>query len=512
MTVTGKVFLVGAGPGDPELITARALRHLREADVVLYDALVHPDQLEHCREDAELVFVGKRGGRRSERQTAINQRLVDEAKKGRRVVRLKGGDPYLFGRGSEEAEVLAEAGVPFEVVPGVPSPLAATAYAGISLTHRNMASSVAYLTATESPEKDRTSHDWAKLATATQTLVIFMGLRKLETLIDLLREHGRPDDTPVAVIQSASLPTQRTVIGTLADIAERVRASGVTMPALTVVGEVVRLREHLRWYDLKPLFGKRVLVTRPSGQAAVLSQMLRDEGAQPVEAPTIRIVPPEDPQPLRAAMGRLERYDWVVFTSKNGVDRFFAELERQGADARRLGGARVAAIGPGTAAELALHGIVPDQVPGEFRGEAVAQRILDVHDGDLSGLSILLPRAAVARDVVPDMLREAGAEVDVVPAYRSVPPEGEAVQRLRRLIRDGEVDVVTFTASSTVTNLVELLGEDAAKQLEPLTVATIGPITAATAEELGIRVDVTAEEYTNPGMVAALAAWMEARK
>lgn len=510
MTAIGKVYLVGAGPGDPELITARALRRLREADVVLYDALVHPDQLQHCRADAELVFVGKRGGRSSERQATINQMLVDRALAGNLVVRLKGGDPYLFGRGSEEAELLAERGVPFEVIPGVPSPLAATAYAGISLTHRDMAGSVAYVTATESPEKDRSSHAWDKLATATQTLVIFMGLRKLETLTGLLREHGRPAHTPVAVIQSASLPTQRTVVGTLEDIADRVRAAGLTMPALTVVGEVVSLREHLRWYDLKPLFGKRVLVTRPSGQAGVLSQMLRDEGAQPVEAPTIRIVPPQDPEPLRAAVSELDGYDWVVFTSRNGVDRFFVELGRQGGDARRLGGMRVAAIGPGTAAELADRGIRPDQVPDEYRGEAIAQSILDVHSGDMTGLSVLLPRAAVARDVVPDLLRAAGAKVNVVAAYQSVPPRGEAVDRLRRLVHDGGVDVVTFTASSTVTNLVELLGDGAAQALSPLTVATIGPITAQTAAEHGIRVDVSAEEYTNAGMVASLAAHVEA--
>lgn len=505
MGKVGKVYLLGAGPGDPELATARALRRLGEADLVLYDALVHPDLLRHCRPGAELVFVGKRAGRPSERQERINARLIEGARAGRVVARLKGGDPYLFGRGSEEAEVLAEAGIPFEVVPGVASPLAATAYAGISLTHRDMASSVAYVTATESPEKDRSSHDWAKLATATQTLVIFMGLRKLDTLVALLREHGRSPATPVAVVQSASLPRQRTVVGTLGDIVERVRAAGLTMPALTIVGPVVRLRETIRWFDTKPLFGKRVLVTRPSGRAAVLSQLLRDEAAEPVQAPTIRIVDPTDPAPLREAVGALARYDWVVFTSRNGVDRFFAEVERQGGDARRFGGARVAAIGPGTAEELALRGIRPDQVPGEYRGEAVAQVILDAHGGRMEGVRVLLPRAEVARDVLPETLRRAGAEVDVVPAYRSVPPEGDQVERLRALVHGREVDVVTFTASSTVSNLVDLLGEGAAEALAPLTVASIGPVTTETAERLGLRVDVTAREYTDEGLVTALA-------
>ncbi len=505
MSKVGKAYLLGAGPGDPELITARARRRLAEADVVLYDALVHPDLLRHAKPGARLVFVGKRGGRASERQDRINERLVEEAQAGRVVARLKGGDPYLFGRGSEEAEVLAEAGIPFEVVPGVPSPLAATAYAGISLTHRNLASSVAYVTATESPDKDRTSHDWAKLATATQTLVIFMGLRKLGTLMSILREHGRPPDTPVAVVHAASLPMQRTVTGTVADIVDRVREAGVTMPALTIVGDVVRLRDALRWYDTKPLFGKRVLVTRPSGRAEDLSRLLRDSGAEPIEAPTIRIADPEDPKPLADAVAALGRYQWVVFTSRNGVERFFAELARQGGDARRLGRARVAAIGPGTAEELRARGIHPDQVPGEYRGEAVARAIVDAHGGDMKGASVLLPRAEVARDVLPETLRAAGAAVDVVPAYRSLPPEDEEVERLRSLVRGGSVDVVTFTASSTVANLVELLGRGAARELAPLTVASIGPVTTETAERLGVRVDATARTYTNEGLVEALA-------
>jgi uroporphyrinogen III methyltransferase/synthase len=258
----GRVYLLGAGPGDPELITARALRRLKEADVVLYDALVHTELLRHARKDAELVFVGKRAGRVSERQASINARLIAEAKAGKRVARLKGGDPYLFGRGSEEAAALAEAGIPFEVVPGVPSPMAAAAYTGISLTHRDLASSVAYVTATESVEKDASAHDWAKLATATQSLVLFMGLRKLDSLMQRLIEHGRPPQTPAAVVSCASLSTQRTVLGTVGDIAEKVRRENLAMPALTIVGEVVSLHEKLRWFDVLPLFGKRVLIPR----------------------------------------------------------------------------------------------------------------------------------------------------------------------------------------------------------------------------------------------------------
>jgi len=504
----GKVYLLGAGPGDPGLITARALRRLEEADVVLYDALVHPDLLTHCRPDADLVFVGKRAGKASARQERINERLVTEARGGRSVVRLKGGDPYLFGRGSEEAAHLKRAGVPFEVVPGVPSPLVAAAYAGVSLTHRELSSSVAYITATESPEKDRSSHDWAKLATATETLVIFMGLRKLGSLMELLVDHGRAPGTPACVVQSASLPSQRTVVGTVATIADRAQEAGLGAPALTIVGPVVTLRDELRWFDTMPLFGKRVLVTRPSGQAAALSDRLRDEGAAAVVAPTIRIEDPSAPAALRDAAREVGTYDWLLFTSKNGVERFFAALRAQGGDARRIGSALVVAIGPGTARALGREGVVPDHVPTEYRGEEVAKIVLGAHDGDLEGVRVLLPRAAVAREILPETLRAAGAHVDVVAAYQNLPPTDDESARIRDLIRRGDVDVVTFTASSTVENLCAVLeaegGSSAADALAPLTVASIGPITTRTAVRLGLRVDVTASEYTNDGLVDAL--------
>lgn len=500
----GRVYLLGAGPGDPELITQRAARRLAEADLVLYDALVHPDLLELCRPGAERAFVGKRAGRASERQSAINARMIEAARAGRVVARLKGGDPYLFGRGSEEAEALHAAGIPFEVVPGVPSPTAATAYAGISLTHRTASSSVAYVTATESPEKDRSSHDWSKLATATETLVIFMGVRKLGSLMRLLVEHGRAAETPAAVIERASLPQQRTVIGTVATIAERAREAGIGMPALTVVGEVVRLREALRWYDAQPLFGKRVLVTRPEDRAHGIAQRLRDEGAEALCVPAIRIAPPEDGAALERAAREASGYDWIVWTSASGVDAFFAEVERQGRDARAVGAARICAIGPATADALLRRGLRADAVPAEFRGEGAAQAILDAHGGDLRGVRALLPRAAVAREVVPDTLRAAGAHVDVVHAYRNLPATAEDDARIRRAIVDREIDVVTFTAPSTVQSVTRVLGERAAEALAPLTVASIGPITTAAAEALGIRVDVTAGSYTSDGLVDAL--------
>ncbi len=501
MIAPGTVYLVGAGPGDPELITARGLRRLREADVVLYDALVHPDQLSAARPDAELVFVGKRAGRASERQTEINRQLAEAAREGKTVVRLKGGDPYLFGRGSEEAELLASEGIPFEVVPGVPSPLAATAYAGLSLTHRDLASSVAYITATESVEKDRGGHDWSKLATATQTLVIFMGMRKLDSLMRLLIEHGRPADTPVAVVQWASLPKQRTVTGTLADIHARASEAGLGLPALTIVGEVVRLRENLRWFDTKPVFGKRMLVTRAVHQAGSLASLLRDEGAQPILAPTIRVAPPLDPGPLRYALTHLDCYDWVVFTSGNTVDAVFSSIKEAGRDVRALGSVKVCAIGSKTREALAERGIEADLVPEDARAEGIIAAL-----GPLLGdrTRVLLPRAEVAREILPNSLREAGAEVDVVSAYRNLSPEPKEIERIRSLADPAQSDAVLFTSSSTVQNLFDLLGDKATAQLNALDLFSIGPVTTQTAERLGLRIAATSPSQTIESLVAAV--------
>jgi len=506
---SGKVYLLGAGPGDPELVTVRARRRLAEADLVLYDALVHPDLLAGCRPDAERVFVGKRAGRASERQSDINQRMLDAARAGRVVARLKGGDPYLFGRGSEEAEYLHAAGVEVEVVPGVPSPVAAAAYAGISLSHRELASSIAYVTATESPEKDQSAHDWQKLATATQTLVIFMGIRKLAALMDTLMAHGRAPTCPAAIVQSASLPSQRVIIGTVATIAQLAQQADIGMPALTIVGEVVRLREQLRWFDRQPLFGKRVLVTRPAEQNAGLCQMLRDRGAQPVVMPAIRIAAPDRGAPLAAAVAEANAYACIAFSSENGVAAFFDELARQGRDARALAGVKLAAIGPSTAAALRERGLVPDVLPARHVGEALADAIIGElgaeSNGRLAGKRVLLARAAVASDVLPERLREHGAAVDDVPAYRTLGPEPSFGPELRALIEGGGLDAVTFTSASTLEHTTDALWPDAAALLARLTVVSIGPITTAAAELRGVRVDVEAEPHTASALVDALA-------
>jgi uroporphyrinogen III methyltransferase/synthase len=499
----GRVSLIGAGPGDPELITIRALRKLREADVVLYDALVHADLLRHARPDAQLVFVGKRAGRASERQDSINARLVGFAQRGFRTVRLKGGDPYLFGRGTEEAEALVAAGIPFDVVPGVASPLAASAFTGISVTHRALASSVAFLTATESVEKDESTHDWHKLATGTQTLVIFMGLRKLPSLMQRLIAHGRPAETPAAVVSRASLPTQRTVVGTLATVAKLAAEAKLEMPALTIVGEVVRLHESLAWFERLPLFGRRILVTRPAHQSDEFATALRDQGADPVLVPTIRIAPPTAPEGLAQAAVDAHRFDWVVFTSVNGVHAFFNALREAGRDTRALGRAKLSAIGPATREALAKYGLHADAVPEEYRGEAVFRAMAEQTPA-WAGQRVLIPRAEVARDVLPQSLREAGAEVHVVAAYRSVDAEPEAFAHIAEELAQGTLHTLTFTSPSTVQRLFHALGSRAAELLGSARLASIGPITSEAMRTLGLPVHVEATEYTAPGLVDAL--------
>lgn len=497
-----KVFLIGAGPGEPELITLLGRRRLAEADVVLYDALVHPEVLEWAARHAELVPVGKRAGRPSQRQAEINARMLQASRDGLTVARLKGGDPYLFGRGSEEAAFLSANQIPFEVVPGVSSPIAAAAFSGITLTEREASSSVAFITATESADKDRSSHDWAKLATGPSTLVIFMGLRKLESLISLLVENGRDPGTPAAAVQWASLPAQRTVVATLGELASEVRRHELGLPSLVIVGEVVAQREQRRWFDRKPLFGKRVLVTRPIHQNDEIRRLIRDAGAEPIALPAIRIRSPDDGEALARALRSIASYRWVVFTSANGVSAFFARAREEGLDARALGGVRVCAIGTATGAALERQGVFPDLIPSEFRGEAVAEALL-ARDPDLVGRRVLLPRAAVARAALPDLLRAAGVEVDIVHAYRTIGPSETDAERMRELLHHRRVDILTFTSPSTVERLAEALGEHADVAADFI-IACIGPITAEAVRNRGWPVHVTAARYTAEGLVESL--------
>lgn len=501
----GWVYLVGAGPGDPELITVRGAELLESADVVLHDELVDREALRRARDDAEVRSVGKRGGdseSRTEKQRTINDDLVALAGAGKSVVRLKGGDPFLFGRGAEEASALREASVPFEVVPGVSSPLGATAYAGIPLTDRNHASSVTMVTAVT---RDGKPFDLSRLAGLEGTLCVFMGVRRLGAICSqLVAVAGRAPDTPAAVVEWISYPKQRVVDGTLANVAERATDAGLGTPSLLIVGDVTRMRAELSWFDRQPLFGQRVLVTRPAHQIGPTAAMLRRRGAQPIPFPTIALEPSLDPKRVARAVSELSSYDLVAFTSDNGVQHFWSAIESAGRDARAFGTARIAAIGPATARGLTRHGLRADLVAETFVAEHLAETILS---SLAPGSRVLLPRAETAREILPETLREAGMIVDVVPVYRTVTATPE--HGLDRILDD--VDIVTLTSSSTADKLCELLGEDAAELLADKVIASIGPITTATAQGHGLDVAVTATVSTSPGLVEALEAYFSAR-
>lgn len=493
----GTVYLVGAGPGDPGLLTVRAAALIAAADVLVYDALVNPEIVARTPERAETVYVGKRAGEHTRTQEQINRLLVDLASRHTTVVRLKGGDPFVFGRGGEEALALADAGVPYEVVPGITAGVAATAYAGIPVTQRGLASSVAFATGHEDPDKPDSDLDWNHLGRGAGTLVFYMGMSKLRENLRRLIGAGRSADTPAAAIEWGTYPRQRTVAATIATLPDAVEQAGIGAPAIVVVGEVVGLRETLCWFEQRPLFGKRVVITRARSQASGFAEQLRRLGADVVQFPTIRIVDPTDPEPLRRAAADVHRYTWIIFTSVNGVERFWRALHNAGRDTRALAGVSLCAIGPATAAAMETHGARPELVPEEFVAEAVVEAL--VTNENLRGSRILIPRAEEARAVLPASLRAHGAQVDEVAAYRSVPDAADA-GRLRDLLLGNQVDVVTFTASSTVRNYVDALGS----WVGEAKVASIGPITSRTARELGLPVHVEASEYTIPGLIRAV--------
>jgi uroporphyrinogen III methyltransferase/synthase len=478
---------------------------LASADVVVYDYLANPALLVHAPAGAERIYVGKKAGCHTLSQEEINALLVERGLAGQRVARLKGGDPFVFGRGGEEALALVEARVPFEVVPGITSAVAAPAYAGIPVTHRGLASSFAVITGHEDPNKVETALDWSRLATGVDTLVFLMGVGNLPQIAEQLVTHGRPADTPVALVRWGTMPNQQTVTGTLANITGRVEAAGLRPPAVTIIGPVAGLREDLCWFEGRPLFGQRVLVTRTRQQASALSTRLRALGAEAIELPTIEIAPPEAWAPLDSAVAELSSYDWIVFTSVNGVAAFWERLSKARLDARALHGARLAAIGPATAAALEGHGLKADYIPGEYVAEAIASGLGNVH-----GLRVLLPRADIARPALADLLRKAGAEVVEVAAYRTLRPP-ISTGELRDLLAN--ITVATFTSSSTVRNLASMAREaglDLARILADATIACIGPITAETARENQLPLHVIAEEYTIDGLLKALVNHLEA--
>ena len=500
-THKGFVYLVGAGPGDPGLITVKGQACIRKADVLVYDYLANAALLKHARSNAELLYVGKKGGDHTLSQDGINALLVEKARAGNIVARLKGGDPFIFGRGGEEVEVLVEAGIAFEIVPGVTSAVAAPAYAGIPLTHRDYTSTVAFVTGHEDPQKSESSIDWESLARGIGTLVFFMGVKNLPRIVDKLLQYGKSSQTAVALVRWGTTPRQVAVSGTLDNIVERVQAAGLKAPAIIVVGEVVRLREKMTWFEHRPLLGKRIVVTRARAQASDLIERLTLLGAESLEFPTIAIEPPDDIGPLVQAIDRIDSYHWLIFTSANGVDHFFDRLFAKGKDLRALGHLRTAAIGPVTAERMRAHGLMSDILPGSYRAEAVVEAF---RREDVNGKKILLPRAEQARPILPAELTRMGARVDEVTAYRTR-AVGDNTDELIKRLESGSIDLVTFTSSSTVTNFKALLPpERFAELMNGVTVASIGPITPETAQKLGFTVHTTAASFTIDGLCQAI--------
>lgn len=499
---TGKVYLVGAGPGDPKLLTLRGKECLEQADVVLYDYLANPVLLELARPEAERIYVGRRGRGEYGDQAEINRLMIEHARAGKIVVRLKGGDPFVFGRGGEEAEAVAEAGIPFEVIPGVTSAIAAPAYAGIPVTHRTLASSMALVTGHEDPLKPSPTVDWDRLASTTGTVVFLMGMKNLPSIVTHLTASGRPASTPVALIRWGTRAEQKTIVGTLADIVKKAEAAKLEPPTVIVVGEVVRLREKLNWFESRPLFGTTVLVTRPREQAAEFADLLTAYGAHVIAFPTIAVVPPVDWSALDRAIADLAGYDWLIFTSVNGVRFFFERLRTLGRDVRALGRARLCAIGPRTAEALAEVGFTVDVVPVEYQAEGLIEAFKKER---LRGARMLIPRAEVARDLLPHELKARGADVTVAVAYRTIRPDANA-ESIKEQLRRGEVGVVTFTSSSSVRNYIELFADqnEARALTANAAVACIGPITAETAESYGLKVVIRARANTIPALAEAI--------
>jgi uroporphyrinogen III methyltransferase/synthase len=503
----GGVWLVGAGPGEADLISCRGRDLLERADVVLFDALSHPDLLEYCR-GAELIDVGKRYGERSPAQALISEQLIEQARRGVRVVRLKGGDPMMFARGGEEALALEQAGIPFEIVPGITSPVAAAEFAGIPLTHRELSNSVTFITGSDREGVDWSAEAWQKLATATGTICVLMGMRRIGEIADAIVRGGRAESTPTAVVMWGARPEQRVVVGTLANIAERTRAAGLSNPSIIIVGEVVELRERLNWYEQRPLFGRRVLVPRPHAQAGATARALRERGAAAVVRPAIEIDTAPHRAGLDALVDRLGTFDWIVVTSANGVEALLEAVERRGADSRAFASAKLAAIGPRTAAAFGRAGLRADLVADDF----VAEGLLDKLKPQLVPRArLLVVRAEEARSILPDTLRDWGAEVTVAPAYRTRPVAGEALLQLISAVESG-VDTVLFSSSSMVDAVVGALAERAASLLARLSIICIGPITAATAAGHGLQVDLVSPVHTIDGTLDAFAAWLRSRR
>jgi len=503
MKKQGKVYLVGAGPGDIGLLTVKGLNCLKMADVVVYDFHLNAQVLNYINHDAEFIYAGKRGGHHTMTQEEINAVLIEKAKEGKVVCRLKGGDPFVFGRGGEEALALAEEGIEFEVVPGVSSSVAAPAYAGIPLTHRKYSSSFAVVPGYEDVTKENSAINWPHLATGVGTLVFLMAVKNIDVLTKTLIENGRPPDTPVAVIRWGTRPEQNTVVSTLSGIAAEVREKDIKPPAVMVIGEVVRLREKLKWYELKPLFGHRVLVTREHSEGF---EPLGELGAEIIEFPTIEIRPPEDWSELDKALSEIGAYDWLIFTSATGVKYFFERLKSKGMDIREMKGIKICAVGKKTAQSIEGYCLTVDLVPGEFRAEGLIKSFLQLYPSGVRGKKFLLPRAEEAREIFPEKVRELGGIIDVPPAYKAVLPEARG-KRLKRFFKEGRITVATFTSGATFTNFLKIMDEDPKELFRGVAIAVIGPVTAHRVEKEGLKADIMPGEATIEAMAECIKEW-----
>ena len=497
MSKTGKIYLVGAGPGDLGLVTLRAKECIENGDVIIYDHLANPETLGWARDNAEIIYVGKTPGESRSGQNEINALLIEKAHEGKQVIRLKGGDPFVFGRGAEEAQAIAEAGIPFEVVPGITSSIAGPAYAGIPVTHRAHNSHVTFFTGHEDPAKAESAIDYAALAKLGGTQVMLMGVERLGSITSEMMKHGVRGDLPVALVRWATTGQQETLTGTLRDIAHKAVANGFAAPAVAVFGEVVALRDKLNWYEKRPLLGKRIVVTRTRKQASALSSKLRSLGADVIELPTIRIDPPSNLREFAELVQDAHLYDWIVFTSTNGVEAFFDIFFKLYDDAREIGGARIAVIGPATAQRVKDFHLHVDLQPKEFVAEDIVREFKK--QGSFENLKILLVRAEKARDVLPKGLSALGAIVDEAFAYRTVPETHDTSGARQRLAKHG-ADLITFTSSSTVENFLTL-GLPWPKGMK---VASIGPITSQTARDNDLKVEIEAKRHDIDGLVEAI--------
>lgn len=497
----GRVYLIGAGPGDPGLLTIKGKKILEKADAVVYDHLVGDRILAFVNPRAELIYVGKISGQHALTQDKINELLVEKASQGKAVARLKGGDPFLFGRGGEEALFVRENGIEFEVVPGVTSAIAVPAYAGIPVTHRDATSSFAVITGHEKPGKTASSVKWKEIANGVGTLVFLMGVENLGFITFKLIENGRDPNTPVALVRWGTLPEQEVLTGTLENIVEKVKESSFKPPAIIIVGEVVDLRKNLSWIEKKPLWGKRIVVTRSRKQASVLADRIMELGGEAIEFPTIEISKENDLSDLYNCFSHIEDYSWIIFTSVNTVDIFFSELSSRGLDIRDLKGIKICAIGPVTKEKLQSKGLQVDILPKEYKAEGIIE---ELGENIKLGQMVLLPRARGARGILPESIRQMGAQVDEVYLYQAV-PAASISSSTRNSIINGQVDVITFTSSSTVTNFVTMIGSENIRRIaDQVKVACIGPITAETARKHGFTVDILARQYTIDGLVEAI--------